>query len=111
MDGRVLLFALAVSVFTGLLFGIAPALQATSPDLAASMKDGGRGSSGSASRKRLRDTLIVVEVALAFVLLVGSGLMMRSFFRLMNVDTGFDSTNVLTIGCRSPPNGFPIRRD
>ena len=72
----------AVSVVTGLLFGMAPALQATRPDLASSMKEEGRGSSGSASRRRLRDTLIVVEVALAFVLLVGSGLMMRSFFRL-----------------------------
>jgi putative ABC transport system permease protein len=84
-------------VFTGLLFGMAPALQATRPDLASSMKEEGRGSSGGASRKRLRDTLIVAEVALAFVLLVGSGLMMRSFFRLMTVDTGFDGTNILTL--------------
>jgi putative ABC transport system permease protein len=97
MDMRVLLFAIAVSVFTGLLFGMAPALQATRPDLASSMKEEGRGSSGGASRRRLRDTLIVAEVALAFVLLVGSGLMMRSFFRLMTVDTGFDETNILTL--------------
>ncbi len=86
-----------MSVFTGLLFGMAPALQATRPDLASSMKEESRGSSGSAGRKRLRDSLIVAEVALAFVLLVGSGLMMRSFFRLMTVDTGFDATNVLTL--------------
>ena len=92
-----LLFAIAVSVVTGLLFGMAPALQATRPDLASSMKEEGRGSSGSAARKRLRDSLIVAEVALAFVLLVGSGLMMRSFFRLMTVDTGFDATNILTL--------------
>jgi putative ABC transport system permease protein len=97
LDGRVMLFAIAVSVLTGLLFGMAPAVQATRPDLASSMKDDSRGSSGSASRKRLRDTLIVVEVGLAFVLLVGSGLMMQSFFRLMNVDTGFDSANLLTM--------------
>jgi putative ABC transport system permease protein len=97
MDMRLLLFALVVSVFTGLLFGMAPALQATRPDLASSMKEEGRGSSGGAARKRLRDTLIVIEVALAFVLLVGSGLMMRSFFRLMNVDTGFDAANILTM--------------
>jgi putative ABC transport system permease protein len=98
MDTRVLLFALAISVVTGLLFGIVPAWQATSPELTVLMKEGGRGSTDHASRKRLRDTLIVAEVALAFVLLVGSGLMMRSFFRLLNVDTGFDSTNVLTLG-------------
>jgi predicted permease len=71
------------------------------------MKDGGRGSTGSAARKRLRDVLIVVEVALAFVLLVGSGLMMRSFFRLLNVETGFDSTNVLTMMLPNSPQRFP----
>jgi hypothetical protein len=71
------------------------------------MKDGGRGSSGGASHKRLRDMFIVVEVALAFVLLVGSGLMMRSFFRLLNVDPGLDSTNVLTIGMPIATERFP----
>ena len=60
-----------VSISTGLLFGMAPALQATKPDLASSMKEESRGSSGSAGPQRLRDSLIVVEVALAFVLLVG----------------------------------------
>jgi len=107
LDGRVMLFAIAVSVLTGLLFGMAPAVQATRPDLASSMKDDSRGSSGSASRKRLRDTLIVVEVALAFVLLVGSGLMMQSFFRLMNVDTGFDSTNLLTMRLPTSTDQYP----
>ncbi len=107
LDMRVLLFAIAVSVVTGLLFGMAPALQATRPDLASSMKEEGRGSSGSASRKRLRDTLIVIEVALAFVLLVASGLMMRSFFRLMTVDTGFDATNILTLRLPTTIETFP----
>jgi len=97
LDGRVLLFALVVSVATGILFGLAPALQATKPDLAASMKEEGRGSSGSAGRRRLRDSLIVAEIALAFMLLVVSGLMMRSFVGLLNIDAGFDSTNVLTM--------------
>src|SRR5262249_26272052 len=60
-----------------------------------------------ASRKRLRDALIVAEVALAFVLLVGSGLMMRSFFRLLNVETGIDASNVLTIGVPITPQRFP----
>jgi predicted permease len=107
MDVRVLLFALAVSVATGLLFGLAPAWQATSPNLSGALKEGGRGSSGNASHKRLRDVLIVAEVALAFVLLVGSGLMMRSFLRLLNVDPGLDSTNVLTIGMPIATERFP----
>jgi putative ABC transport system permease protein len=107
MDTRVLLFALAISIVTGVLFGIAPAIQATSPELTGLMKDGGRGSTDRASRKRLRDTLIVAEVALAFVLLVGSGLMMRSFLRLLNSDTGFDSTNVLTFGVPVTTERFP----
>ena len=107
LDGRVLLFAAVVSIFTGFLFGMAPALQATKPDLAASMKEESRGSSGSKGRRRLRDSLIVAEVALAFVLLVVSGLMMRSFFNLLNVDAGFDSTNLLTMRLPTTVERFP----
>jgi len=107
MDGRVLVFSLTVSILTGVLFGMAPALQATRPDLAASMKDDSRSSSGSAGRRRLRDGLIVLEVALAFVLLVASGLVMRSFFSVMNVDTGFDSANLLTMRLPVPTERFP----
>jgi putative ABC transport system permease protein len=107
MDGRVLLFAALVSVFTGVLFGMAPALQATRPDLAASMKEEGRSSSGTAGRRRLRDGLIVSEVALAFLLLVVSGLIMRSFFALMNVDAGFNSTNLLTMRLPVATERFP----
>ena len=107
LDRRVLLFAAVVSIFTGLLFGMAPALQATKPDLAASMKEEGRGSSGGVGRRRLRDSLIVAEIALAFVLLVVSGLIMRSFFSLLNVDAGFDSTNVLTMRLPTTVEQFP----
>ena len=107
MNIRVLSFSLVISVFTGLLFGLAPALQATAPDLSGSLKDGGRGASGGSSRKRTKDVLIVAEVALAFILLVGSGLMIRSFFQLMTVDTGFDATNVLTLGMPIPTRRFP----
>ncbi|MET0164984.1 MAG: ABC transporter permease, partial [Vicinamibacterales bacterium] len=107
MDGRVLLFALIVSIATGILFGMAPALQATKPDLAASMKEEGRGSSGGVGRRRLRDSLIVVEIALAFMLLVVSGLMMRSFVGLLNIDAGFDSTNVLTMRMPATIEQFP----
>ena len=99
MDGRVLLFALAVSVLTGLLFGLAPVLQLTWPNLAGSMKEGGRGStSGGGARRNLRNALVVAEVAVAFVLLSGAGVLIRSFFALQNDDAGFDSTGVLTLG-------------
>ena len=107
LDLRVLLFALVISVFTGILFGLAPAIHATAPNLAGSMKEGGRGATAGASRRRLRDVLVVAEVALAFLLLVGSGLLMRSFFRLLNVDQGFDSTNILTAGVPIAASRFP----
>jgi putative ABC transport system permease protein len=107
MDTRVLLFAIAISVLTGLLFGLAPALQATTPELASSMKEGGRSATAGTARRRLRDGMVVAEVALAFVLLVGSGLMMRSFFRLLNVDPGFDSSNVLTLSLPVSDKRYP----
>jgi predicted permease len=97
LDAGVLLFALSISVITGILFGLAPAVQATSPDLVSSMKEGGHGATTGTARRRIRDALVVGEVALAFAMLVASGLMIRSFFRLLNVDPGFDSTNVLTM--------------
>jgi putative ABC transport system permease protein len=97
MDTRLLAFAFVLSIATGLIFGLAPALQATKPDLASAMKEGGRGSSGDTGRRRLRSALVVVEVALAFILLAGGGLLVRSFFQMMNVPLGFDATNVLTL--------------
>jgi putative ABC transport system permease protein len=96
MDGRVLLFVLGLSVVTGVLFGIVPAFKATRPDLTNSIKQGGLGTSPAQSSRRFRGALVVAEVALAFVLLAGSGLLIRSFFRMQSVDTGFDSTNVVT---------------
>ncbi len=96
MDGRVLLFALILSVFTSVLFGLAPALRASRPDLAGSMKEGGRGASAGGARQRFRGALVVTEMALAFVLLTAAGLLIRSFFAMQNVDPGFDSTNVIT---------------
>jgi putative ABC transport system permease protein len=96
MDARVLLFVAGLSILTGLLFGIVPALKATRPDLTNPIKQGGGGSSAGQSSKRFRGTLVVAEVALAFILLAGAGLLIRSFFRMQTVDTGFDSTNVVT---------------
>jgi putative ABC transport system permease protein len=101
MDGRVTLFALAISVFTGLLFGLAPTLQVTKPDLTHAMKDSGRATAGGA-RCKLRNGLIVGELALAFMLLCGAGLLIRSFFSLDSVDPGFNSTNVLTMSVATP---------
>jgi putative ABC transport system permease protein len=98
LDWRVLLFATAISVFTGILFGLAPAIHATRPDLAGSMKEGSRGASSGSAKHRLRSALVVTEVALAFLLLTGSGLLIRSFFEMQRVDTGFNSENVVTAG-------------
>jgi len=106
MDVRVLAFTLALSMATGVLFGLVPALQATKPDLAGAMKEGGRGSAGDSGRRRLRGALVVVEMALAFMLLVGSGLLVRSFVRMMNVELGFGATNVLTMRLPMAPTRF-----
>jgi putative ABC transport system permease protein len=104
IDPAVLLFTLAVSLLTALLFGLAPAIHAARVDPASSMKEGGRSASSGAGRARLRSALIVAEVALAFVLLAGAGLLVGSFFRMLHVDTGFTSTNVTTAR-------LPIARD
>ena len=111
LDSRVLLFAAAVSVLTGLIFGLAPAIQATRSDLAGSMKESGRGSGTGAAKHRLRSGLVVTEVALAFLLLVASGLLIRSFFEMQNVDTGFNTENVITAGLPISDKRFPNPED
>jgi predicted permease len=95
IDGRILLFTLAVTLLTGVLFGLAPALQAGQVNLNELLKEGGRSGAGNRQR-RLRDVLVVVEVALALVLLVGAGLLVRSFWKLQQADSGFDHERVLT---------------
>jgi len=97
MDARVLLFTAAVILLTGILFGIAPALHAVRSNLAGSLKEGGRGATAGVARNRLRGALVVGEVALAFVLLSGAGLLIRSFYQLQQVDPGFETTNVITM--------------
>ncbi len=103
IDSRVLLFALAISVLTGLLFGLVPALRVTKPDLAGMMKEGGRGSTQGGARRWLGNSLVVAEVTVAFMLLSGSGLLIQSFFQMQNVDLGFNSTDVLTMSLPTPP--------
>ncbi|HEX8720565.1 MAG TPA: ABC transporter permease, partial [Pyrinomonadaceae bacterium] len=97
IDARVFLFALGVSALTGLLFGLAPALQASKTDLAGSLKEGGRSGTAGAARNRTRAALVVAEVALSLVLLVGAGLLIKSFRRLVTTDPGYSPERVLAV--------------
>ncbi|HEX9000264.1 MAG TPA: ABC transporter permease [Blastocatellia bacterium] len=101
IDGRILLFTLGLTLLTGLLFGLAPALQAGQVNLNELLKEGGRSGVGQRQR-RLRDALVVVEVALALVLLVGAGLLIRSFWKLQQADPGFNPERVLTASLSLP---------
>jgi putative ABC transport system permease protein len=101
IDPRVLGFTFGISLLTGVLFGLIPALQASRPDLNDALKEGSRGSTGGRSRT-FRNIFIVAEVSLALVLLVGAGLMIRSFMRLQSVETGFNPENVLTMRAQLP---------
>jgi predicted permease len=102
LDSRVLLFTLAISIIAGIFFGLAPAFKMSPLTLHDSLKEGGRGISGS--RHRLQGIFVVAEMAMALVLLSGAGLMIRSLTRLWNVDPGFNPQNVLTVGVSLPPS-------
>lgn len=103
IDPIVLLFTLGISVFAGLLFGVIPVLHYGRPNLVSSLKEGGRGNSAGAEKHRMRNLLAVSQVALASVLLIGSGLMIRSFQALRNVNPGFQRPEeVLTVGVSLP---------
>src|SRR5438105_4056926 len=112
VDGRVLIFTFAVSLLTGIIFGFVPALQASRPDLNETLKESGRSAMGSAAHRRVRSLLVVSEIALSLMLLVGAGLLMRSFVKLQAVNPGFNPNNVLTmkISLRGPnyQKGSPI---
>src|SRR6185295_16174822 len=103
LDLRILGFTFAASVLTGILFGLVPALQISRPDVQETIRETGRGTSGSRRQSRFRQELIVAEVALCVVLLAGAGLLFRSFLRLQSVNTGFVSEQVLT--ARLTPSG------
>jgi putative ABC transport system permease protein len=104
LDAPVLLFTLGLALATGLLFGLAPALAASRPDLQEPLKEGRRGARRSGAARGL---LVGAEVALAVVLLVGAGLLLRSFLRLLSVDLGFDPARTLTARAASPTSSPP----
>ncbi len=95
LDMRVLVFTILVSLLTGIIFGLIPALQASKPDMNEALKEGDRGSTGR--RHRVRSALVVTEIAVALVLLVGAGLMVKSLWRLQSVPVGFETRNLLTM--------------
>lgn len=102
LDGRVLFFTFAISLLTGILSGLAPALKSSQWGLAETLKEGGRGA--SSGRVRAQSIFVAVEMALALVLLIGAGLMIRSMAAIWNVDPGFRPDNVLTFGLSLPPS-------
>lgn len=106
LDLRVMLFALGVSVVTGWLFGLAPALQLIRPQLQSFLKEGTRGGGDSARWNRVRSGFVVFQVALSLLLLVGAGLLIRSFDKLLNVNVGFKSEQLLSLEYRLPRNKY-----
>jgi putative ABC transport system permease protein len=110
LDWRVLGFTLLVSVLTGVIFGLVPALHSSKSELTESLKEGGRSSSDGARRNRIRGTLVVTELAIAVVLLVGSGLLIQSLWRLRQVSSGFESQNLLTFVVGIPEVKYPTEK-
>jgi putative ABC transport system permease protein len=107
LDLPVLAFAVAISLATGLAFGLAPALQASRPDLNGVLRDSGWGTTGGARRHRARAILVASQIALSIVLLIGAGLLIESFRRLQTVDAGFRPQHAMKITLNLPPTKYP----
>ena len=107
LDGRILAFTAVVALAAGIVFRLFPALHLAKPDLQAALREGGRGSSSGAGAHRMRNALVVLEVALAAVLLVGAGLLIRSFARLIAEPGGFNPHGVLTLQLSMPQSRYP----
>ncbi len=105
LDSNILAFSFGLSLLTGLVFGLAPAIQSSRPDLNEVLKEGGRTTAGGA-KHRLRSVLVTTEIALAVVLLVGAGLMMKSLLKLLQSNVGFNPQNVLTMTVAVPPGKY-----
>jgi len=111
IDGGVLFFTALVSLLTAAVFGLIPALQARRTDVNSVLKDSGRSATMSRARQRARQLLVAVEVALAIPLAVGAGLLLRSFWRLVDIDPGFRAENVLTMRLSTPAAFYPADAD
>lgn len=107
IDLRVLAFTFGITLLTGLIFGIAPALQMSRPNLNETLKEGGRGAGGASAGNRLRGALVITEVAMTLVLLVAAGLLIRTLIGLGRVEKGFNSQNVLTMSIGLPGLKYP----
>jgi putative ABC transport system permease protein len=110
LDHRALWFTLLVSLLTGLVFGLAPALQSSKPDLNESLKESGKGGETGRRGNRARSLLVVVEIAMSLVLLIGAGLLFKSFLRLQQVKLGFQPENVTTAQISLPPAKYADRQ-
>jgi predicted permease len=110
LDARVFGFTLAVSVFTGIIFGLVPALGAAKPDLNDALKSASKGSTGTIAGKRTRSVLVTAEVALSLMLLIGAGLMIKGFVRLQQTNLGFNPNNLLTVSLSLPASRYPEER-
>jgi putative ABC transport system permease protein len=106
VNGYVLAFSAVVSILTGILFGLAPAVQCSRLDLVDTLKDGGKGAGAGSAGARTRNALVIAEVALSVVLLVGAGLTVRGFLGLQSVDLGFQPDRLLMVGVQLPPKRY-----
>src|SRR5438067_2010417 len=109
VDVVVLIVTAVVAVGTGILFGLIPGFATAKPELTEALKEGGRSSTSGAERNKVRNSLVIVEIALALVLLVGAGLLLKSYARVQNIDPGFDRRNVLTAEVNLPETKYPQR--